>query len=106
MFACMAGAPPQPADQRDSNDRMPGLLAGLEKVYPRALVSTVRWCLELDPLRRPQSVFAAQRALREAGDEDPPESDARAPWLSAWLDTIAGRLTRRRAAPRTLTLDQ
>lgn len=106
MYACMAGAPPQPADQRDSNDRMPGLLAGLEKAYPRALVSTVQWCLELDPLRRPQSVFAAQRALRESGEEDAPESDARAPWLSAWLDTIAGRLGRRRAAPRTLTLDQ
>ena len=107
MYACMAGAPPQPADQRATDDRMPGQFDALERAYPRALVSVLRWCLELDPLRRPQSVFAAQRALREAADDSaPPDPDSRAPWLTGWFDTIAGRLTRRRAAPRTLTLDQ
>ncbi len=106
MFACMAGTPPQPADQRETGDRMPETLASMERAYPRKLVAVVQWCLELDPLRRPQSVFAVQRALREAGDGEADSGDSRGPWLSAWLDTIAGKLTRRRSAARTLTLDQ
>lgn len=34
MFACMMGAPPQAADQRQLNDRMPELYAGLKGITP------------------------------------------------------------------------
>jgi len=63
IFACMIGAPPQPADQRKTNDKMESHYRKLEGVYSEELIEVVRWCLKLDPLERPQSVFALQKAL-------------------------------------------
>jgi eukaryotic-like serine/threonine-protein kinase len=65
IFACMVGAPPQPADQRKVNDKMEGHFKKLEGVYSAQLIQVIRWSLMLDPLERPQSVFALQKALRE-----------------------------------------
>jgi serine/threonine protein kinase len=64
IFACMVGAPPQPADQRKVNDRMDSHYRKLEGVYSPELVQLVRWSLMIDPLQRPQSVFAMQKALK------------------------------------------
>ncbi len=64
MFACMAAQPPQPADQRRTDDRMAAHYAKLELAFSPDLVGLVRWCLELDPLARPQSLFALQKALQ------------------------------------------
>ncbi len=63
MFACMAGAPPQPADQRKVEDKMPGYYARLEGSFSPALISMVKNCLDMDPLARPQSLFALQKEL-------------------------------------------
>ncbi|HZW20689.1 serine/threonine-protein kinase, partial [Noviherbaspirillum sp.] len=65
MFASMVGAPPQPADQRKTNDRMEDHFRKLESMYSRELIQVIRWSLRLEPLERPQSVFALQKALRE-----------------------------------------
>lgn len=65
MFACMVGAPPQPADQRKVADKMDGHLRKLEGIYSPELIQVIRWSLMIDPLQRPQSVFALQKALRE-----------------------------------------
>jgi serine/threonine protein kinase len=65
MFACMVGAPPQPADQRKINDRMDGHYRKLEGVYSPELIQVIRWSLMIDPLDRPQSVFALQKALQD-----------------------------------------
>ncbi len=65
MFACMVGAPPQPADQRKAHDKMDDHFRKLESIYSRELIQVIRWCLRIDPLERPQSVFALQKALRE-----------------------------------------
>ncbi len=105
MYACLMGAPPQAADQREVGDRMPELLAGLTRHYSPALVETVARCLQLDPLRRPQSVFALQRALRESESAEDGVEVARPQGLARWLDTIAGRLGgRRRRDDETITL--
>ncbi|MDL2357905.1 MAG: serine/threonine-protein kinase [Pseudomonadota bacterium] len=64
MFACMAGAPPQPADLRRADDKMEPHYAALDGAYSPDLVRMVRSCLELDPLARPQSVFALQKVLQ------------------------------------------
>lgn len=64
MFACMVGAPPQPADQRKINDRMESHFRRLEGIYSAELIQVIRWTLKLDPLERPQSVFALQKALK------------------------------------------
>lgn len=63
MFACMVGAPPQPADQRKQSDKMEGHLRKLEGLYTPELIQVIRWSLMIDPLERPQSVFALQKAL-------------------------------------------
>lgn len=65
IFACMVGAPPQPADQRQATDRMESHFAKLEAIYTPQLIQVIRWSLMIDPLARPQSVFALQKALRE-----------------------------------------
>ena len=65
IFACMVGSPPQPANQRGVEDKMEAHLAKLEAIYTPQLIQVIRWSLMLDPLARPQSVFALQKALRE-----------------------------------------
>jgi serine/threonine protein kinase len=105
VFACMMGAPPQAADQRELGDRMPELFAGLEKRYSKHLVDTVGWCLSLNPLERPQSVFALQRALKADVEAAEVAEEGRPQGLARWLDTLAGRFSaRRRSDDQTLTL--
>lgn len=64
IYACMLGTAPQPADRRAIEDQTEDQLSSLAGAYSGALVQLVRWCLELDPLARPQSLFALQRRLR------------------------------------------
>ncbi|MDY7537149.1 serine/threonine-protein kinase [Undibacterium sp. RTI2.1] len=64
IFACMVGAPPQPSDQRKSGDKMENHYRKLDGLYSPELIEVVRWCLKMDPLERPQSVFALQKALQ------------------------------------------
>ncbi|MBC3930257.1 MULTISPECIES: serine/threonine protein kinase [Undibacterium] len=71
IFACMIGAPPQPADQRKTNDKMESHYRKLEGMYSPELIEVVRWCLKLDPLERPQSVFALQKALAMKAQPQP-----------------------------------
>lgn len=73
MFACMVGAPPQPADQRKVNDKMDGHFRKLEGIYSPELLNVIAWSLKIDPLERPQSVFALQKALREPVPSKPAE---------------------------------
>jgi serine/threonine protein kinase len=68
IFACMGGMPPQPADQRRQHDNMDAQFGKLAGAYSDELVAMVRACLSLDPLVRPQSVFAVQKVL-QAGAE-------------------------------------
>ena len=42
---------------------MEGHIRKLEELYSAELVQVVRWCLQLDPLQRPQSVFSLQKVL-------------------------------------------
>lgn len=74
MYACMTGKPPQPADQRQADDQMAPRYAELAESYPASLVDMVRACLELDPLKRPPSLFALQKELTAA-----PPAEAAAP---------------------------
>ena len=71
IFACMIGAPPQPSDQRRINDKMESHYRKLEGMYSPELIEVVRWCLKLDPLERPQSVFALQKALATKAQPQP-----------------------------------
>ncbi len=86
MLGCLQGQPPQPADQRELDDRVPAAMASLADAYPRPLLDLVTWCLKLNPLERPQSVFALQRALRAIAPAGP--GNAPASNVGQWLDPI------------------
>jgi serine/threonine protein kinase len=63
MFACLAGVAPQAADHRLEKDRYVSATKLWMSKYSRHLLETIDWCLELDHLNRPQSVFALQKVL-------------------------------------------
>ena len=68
MYACMQGYPPNEAPQRVDKDRSAIALARLRGVYSDNLIEVVEWCMALDPLSRPQSVFALQKELNREGE--------------------------------------
>lgn len=67
IFTCMVGVPPQSALERKREDRMDDFYHQLRGLYSGELIDIVRWSLMLEPLKRPQSVFALQKALRPSG---------------------------------------
>jgi len=67
IYACMQGYPPNDAPQRLQKDRIAIALARLRGVYSDNLIEVVEWCMSLDPLSRPQSVFALQKELSREG---------------------------------------
>jgi serine/threonine protein kinase len=77
IFASMSGHAPQPADARLLNDKMASKYRDLSDTYSEELLGVVEWCLRLDPLARPQSVFALQKALLERTPTVPKKSMAR-----------------------------
>ncbi|MFA7667384.1 MAG: serine/threonine-protein kinase [Burkholderiaceae bacterium] len=89
MLGCMLGQPPQQADQRELDDRLPATLDSLAGPYSRSLLDLVGWCLKLNPLDRPQSVFALQRALRAIAAAEGEPQLLRPPAIGDWLDAPA-----------------
>ncbi|WP_196869021.1 serine/threonine-protein kinase [Polaromonas sp. CG_9.11] len=63
IYASMQGYPPNDAPQRTEKDRLSLALSRLRGVYSDNLIEVVQWCMALDPLARPQSVFALQKEL-------------------------------------------
>jgi len=63
IYASMQGYPPNDAPQRLEKDRLSLALSRLRGVYSDNLIEVVEWCMSLDPLSRPQSVFALQKEL-------------------------------------------
>jgi hypothetical protein len=49
-------------------DRLALSLTRLRGVYSDNLIEVVEWCMSLDPLSRPQSVFALQKELSREGE--------------------------------------
>jgi serine/threonine protein kinase len=82
VYACLAGAAPQPAHKRLEKDELvPARRAWAER-YSALLLDIVDWCLRLEHLQRPQSVLALQKAL--LGEKDP-EHRGRRPLLQRAL---------------------
>ncbi|WP_180683929.1 serine/threonine protein kinase [Tepidicella baoligensis] len=69
MYSCMQGYPPHDAPQRQEKDRLALAMTRLRGLYSDNLIEVVQWCMALDPLSRPQSVFALQKALNH--EEEP-----------------------------------
>lgn len=80
MFCCMVGMPPQSSIERKRDDRMEIYFRELESLYTKELIDLVRWSLTLDPLHRPQSVYALQKLIRPP--ETLPDTDSPVSLLS------------------------
>jgi hypothetical protein len=63
MYACFAAAAPQPANQRLEKDLLEPARRLWSGIYSADLLGIIDWCLRLDHLQRPQSVFVLQKAL-------------------------------------------
>ena len=88
MYATIAGAAPQAADSRVEKDRLIPAMVRWEGLYSDQLLETIDWCLCLNHMYRPQSVFALQKALTEkvTKPEAPPKN---------WFDQVVGRFRRK-----------
>jgi hypothetical protein len=95
MFACMAGAPPQPAEERRKADRMDPHFTALAERYPPGLVALVRRALSPDPLARPQSLFEMQKALQALETSSLPLAPAAPAGTLSRLRTLARKLRSR-----------
>jgi serine/threonine protein kinase len=70
IYACLIRSSPISADIRSQQDKLvPALQVG-KGIYSPHLLEIIDWCMKLDPLQRPQSVFALQKALQERPPED------------------------------------
>ena len=91
MYACLAGAGPPVATQRVEKDKMTSARKGWTGKYSVDLLDTIDWCLRLNHMERPQSVFALQKAL--LGEKEP-GFRGEAPMLDQWKDAILRRIKR------------
>lgn len=65
IFACLAGFAPQASDARLEDDKLGTARKMWAGKYSDQLLEIIDWCLRLDYMERPQSVFALQKALME-----------------------------------------
>jgi serine/threonine protein kinase len=63
MHACIAGSAPPRSDERVKGDLFIPLSESHAGKYSEQLLELVDWCLLLDPLKRPQSVYTLQKEL-------------------------------------------
>ncbi|HWA38767.1 MAG TPA: protein kinase, partial [Burkholderiales bacterium] len=69
LYACLSAAPPLPAPQRVEKDTLVPARRQWAGKYSADLLDTIDWCMRLDHLERPQSVFALQKAI--LGEKEP-----------------------------------
>jgi serine/threonine protein kinase len=84
MYACLAAGAPQAADERIKKDTLMPAMIRWEGQYSDRLLEIIDWCLNLNHLYRPQSVFALQKALVET--VAPP------PTSQTWLQRVVGKI--------------
>ncbi len=96
MFACLAAFAPQAADARSQEDHLVSAKKIWAGQYSDNVLEVIDWCLRLDPLERPQSVFALQKAIR---DIPPDEAQAHLP-RQPQEDAVLRVRARRRSAGR------
>ncbi len=100
MYCCMLGVPPQAAGERDRDDTIGAGIDALEAVYSAELVGLVRRSLSLDPLARPQSIFALQKLIRPVADGQRVSNDPSNPNPSTNTGSPPSLLSRLRRALR------
>lgn len=87
MRACIEGRPPPPAKERHERDTMKPARVVFRKRYSDALLAAIDWCMEDDPMLRPQSAAELRPALLA---EDPPSEEPEEP--ASTLERLVGSL--------------
>jgi serine/threonine protein kinase len=90
MYACISLSAPQAADLRQTKDQLVPAMVRWEGKYSDQLLETIDWCLCLNHLYRPQSVFALQKALTEAPTQ--PTAKPKVEESRSWLGALVGKL--------------
>lgn len=85
MYACLAGCAPQAADERLKKDTLAPAMMRWDGQFSDRLLEIIDWCLNLNHLYRPQSVFALQKALVETITPPTPKRDPH------WLGRFVGK---------------
>lgn len=88
MYACLAKAPPPPADQRQKQDQFAPASEGFAREYTPDLLELIDSMLRLDYMERPQSVFSVQKRLVDYVPRQVP------PAKTSWMEAIKERLNR------------
>jgi len=91
IFACMAGLPPQPADQRKAKDNIAEHLNKLRKYYSPELIRIVDSCLSINPLDRPKSLFELQKSLMQKVPAKEPEQKSTLSKLRGIMSRLSGK---------------
>lgn len=91
LYACLAGGPPQAADQRLEGDKVQSAKERWAGQYSDQLLDIIDWCMNLSHLKRPQSVFQLQRALADWKPDAEQLPDAADP--ATWLDRMRARIS-------------
>jgi serine/threonine protein kinase len=86
MYACLAGCAPQAADERLRKDVLAPAMMRWDGQYSDRMLEIIDWCLNLNHLYRPQSVFALQKALVET--VTPPAPKANSHWLGRFVEKM------------------
>ncbi len=84
MYSCLAGGAPLAADERLKKDSLVPAMIRWEGQYSDRLLEIIDWCLNLNHLYRPQSVFALQKALVET--VTPPKPRNNTPWYGRLIN--------------------
>lgn len=63
LYSCLTAQAPPDATERLKQDRLAPAREAGAGTYSEELLETVDWCMRLDPMERPQSVFALQKVL-------------------------------------------
>jgi serine/threonine protein kinase len=84
MYACLAGAPPMAADERLKRDTLTPAMVRWEGQFSDRLLEIIDWCLNLNHMYRPQSVFALQKAL--VADIHPPKNTPKDGWIGRFVN--------------------
>lgn len=74
MYSCLTRTSPLAADQRIKKDSMPPAVKVGKEHYSQELLEIIDQCLDLDYLKRPQSVFSLQKSLMEAPHKPEPKN--------------------------------
>jgi serine/threonine protein kinase len=86
MYACLAGSAPQAADSRMKKDTLTPAMIRWDGQFSDRLLEIIDWCLNLNHLYRPQSVFALQKALVET--VTPPRPKPSPSWIGRFVDKL------------------